>query len=116
MGGHPDNIEIVEGGVAALTPAEARRARIVKDEATGKDVVSVCRDANYKKEMIYLKEKVDAGAEFVITQMFMDAQVYLDFLAACKDYGITVPIVPGIMCLNTFGGFQRMTALCKTRL
>merc|ERR1712176_509367 len=68
------------------------------------------------KEMVYLKEKVDAGAEFVITQMFLDAQVYIDLVAACKDYGITVPIVPGIMCLNTFGGFQRMTALCKTRL
>merc|ERR1719433_1592876 len=46
----------------------------------------------------------------------MDPQVYIDFLAACKEYGINVPIVPGIMCLNTFGGFQRMTALCKTRL
>merc|ERR1712050_778629 len=51
-----------------------------------------------------------------ITQMFMDAQVYTDFVAACKEYGITVPIVPGIMCLNAFGGFERMTALCKTRL
>merc|ERR1712176_386540 len=68
------------------------------------------------KEMVYLKEKVDAGAEFVITQMFLDAQVYIDFVAACREYGITVPIVPGIMCLNTFGGFQRMTNLCKTRL
>merc|ERR1712151_1308918 len=113
--GHPDNIDVVDGGIAALTPAERRRARIVKDE-TGKEVVTVCRDANFKKEMVYLKEKVDAGAEFVITQMFMDAQVYLDFLAACKEYGINVPIVPGIMCLNTFGGFQRMTGLCKTRL
>merc|ERR1712151_1425289 len=113
--GRPDNIDVVDGGIAALTPAERRRARIVKDE-TGKEVVTVCRDANFKKEMIYLKEKVDAGAEFVITQMFMDPQVYTDFLAACKEYGINVPIVPGIMCLNTFGGFQRMTALCKTRL
>merc|ERR1712242_677745 len=65
---------------------------------------------------VYLKEKVDAGAQFVITQMFMDPQVYIDFVAACKEYGITVPIVPGIMCLNTLGGFERMTALCKTRL
>merc|ERR1712051_1088374 len=48
--------------------------------------------------------------------MFMDPQVYTDFLAECKQWGINVPIVPGIMCLNTFGGFQRMTALCKTRL
>merc|ERR1712242_464235 len=114
--GHPDNIDVVEGGISALTTSEARRARVVKDEATGKDVVTVCRDANFKREMVYLKEKVDAGAQFVITQMFMDPQVYTDFVAACKEHGITVPIVPGIMCLNTLGGFERMTALCKTRL
>mmetsp|Transcript_2761 Transcript_2761/g.3926 ORF Transcript_2761/g.3926 Transcript_2761/m.3926 type:complete len:818 (-) Transcript_2761:254-2707(-) len=113
--GHPDNIEVVEGGVAALTATEARRARIEKDES-GKEVVTVCRDANFKVEMDYLKEKVDAGAQFVITQMFLDAQVFLDFMAACKAHGINVPIVPGIMCLNNFGGFKRMTALCKTRL
>jgi len=113
--GHPDNIEVVEGGRGALSPSEARRARIVKDEA-GKEVVTVCRDDKFKVEMNYLKEKVDAGAEFVITQMFLDAQVYLDFVKECRAYGISVPIVPGIMCLNAFGGLQRMTALCKTRL
>eukprot|EP00931_Biecheleriopsis_adriatica_P062758 TRINITY_DN378_c0_g1_i4.p1 TRINITY_DN378_c0_g1~~TRINITY_DN378_c0_g1_i4.p1 ORF type:complete len:817 (-),score=244.51 TRINITY_DN378_c0_g1_i4:246-2696(-) len=113
--GHPDNIEVVEGGLAALSPSEARRARVVKDE-TGKEVVSVCRDANFHKEMVYLKEKVDAGSQFVITQMFLDAQVYLDFVKECRKYEIMVPIVPGIMCLNTFGGLKRMTELCKTRL
>merc|ERR1719215_24977 len=113
--GHPDNIDVVEGGREALTPTEARRARIVKDE-NGKEVVTVCRDENFKKEMVYLKEKVDAGAEMIITQMFLDAQVFLDFVEECKEYGINVPIVPGIMCLNNFGGLQRMTALCKTRV
>merc|ERR1719458_1108796 len=66
--------------------------------------------------MKYLKEKVDAGGQVIITQMFLDAQVFLDFCKSCKDYGINVPIVPGIMCLNTFGGLDRMTSLCKTRL
>jgi len=113
--GHPDNIEVVEGGVAALSPAEKRRARIAQDES-GKEVVTVCRDANFAKEMAYLKEKVDAGAQAIITQMFLDAQVFLDFMAACKEYGINATIVPGIMCLNNFGGFDRMTKLCKTRL
>lgn len=113
--GHPDNIEEVEGGLAALTPSEARRARVVKD-ATGKEVVTVCRDANFEKELVYLKEKIDAGASFAITQMFLDPQVYLDFVEACRKHGINAPIVPGIMCLNTLGGLKRMTDLCKTRV
>lgn len=113
--GHPDAITKVEGGRGELTPTEARRARIVQD-ADGKETVWVCRDEAYKKEMIYLKEKVDAGSEFVITQMFLDAQVYLDFVKECRAHGINVPIVPGIMCLNKFGGFERMTDMCKTRL
>jgi len=113
--GHPDAIEEVKGGVADLTPSEARRARIVKDEQ-GNDVVTVCRDAKFDKEMAYLKEKIDAGADFIITQMFLDAQVYLDFVEACKKWGINVPVLPGIMCLNGFGGLKRMTEMCKTRL
>merc|ERR1719394_817552 len=113
--GHPDAIEVVEGGVADLTPSEARRARIVKDDQ-GKDIVTVCRDASYAKEMAYLKEKIDAGADFIITQMFLDANVYLAFVEDCKKWGINVPVVPGIMCLNGFGGLKRMTELCKTRL
>merc|ERR1719162_1100780 len=113
--GHPDNIEVVEGGLAALTEAEKPRARVVKG-ADGKEVVSVCRDEKFAVEMKYLKEKVDAGAEFCITQMFLDPQVHLDFVKTCKDWGINVPIVPGIMCLNTLGGLKRMTELCKTRV
>jgi len=113
--GHPDNIDIVEEGRAGLTPSEARRARIVKDEH-GNEVVTVCRDENFKKEMVYLKEKVDAGASMIITQMFLEAQVFLDFVEECKKYKINVPVLPGIMCLNNFNGLQRMTSMCKTRL
>lgn len=113
--GHPDNIDVVEGGQAALTPTEARRARIAKRE-DGTEEVTVCRDENFRKEMIYLKEKVDAGATMIITQMFLDPQVFLDFVEECKKYEIHVPVLPGIMCLNNFNGLQRMTALCKTRV
>merc|ERR1719353_1512451 len=66
--------------------------------------------------MNYLKSKVDAGSDFIITQMFLDVQVYHDFVAASREYGITVPVVPGIMCLTGYGGFQRMTSLCKSLL
>lgn len=113
--GHPDVIEEVPGGLGSLSPTEQCRARVVKDKS-GKEVVTVCRDAAFEKEMAYLKEKVDAGAGLIITQMFLDTQVYVDFVAACRQCGISVPVIPGIMMLNTLGGLQRMTALCKTRL
>eukprot|EP00928_Gymnodinium_smaydae_P077328 TRINITY_DN6060_c0_g2_i2.p1 TRINITY_DN6060_c0_g2~~TRINITY_DN6060_c0_g2_i2.p1 ORF type:complete len:741 (-),score=168.93 TRINITY_DN6060_c0_g2_i2:824-3022(-) len=113
--GHPDAMEVVEGGVAALSASEKRRARVAVGE-DGKTVVTVCRDASFEKEMKYLKEKVDAGGQAIITQMFLDADVYLDFVKTCREWGINVPIVPGIMCLNAYGGFKRMTELCKTRL
>lgn len=62
----------------------------------------------------HLKEKVDAGAEFVITQLFYDVDVYIKFVADCRAAGITVPIVPGIMPIQNYGGFVRMTSFCNT--
>ena len=43
-----------------------------------------------------MKEKVDAGADYVVTQMFFDNQKYFEFVKAAKEAGINVPIIPGI--------------------
>ncbi|KAE9039967.1 putative methylenetetrahydrofolate reductase [Phytophthora rubi] len=67
-----------------------------------------------KADVQYLKEKVDAGADFVITQLFYDVQVFVDFVKECRAVGITVPIIPGIMPIQNYGGFERMTAFCNT--
>merc|ERR1719253_1537493 len=116
--GHPDNIDTIDGdvdaAVASLSEAEKKRYAISTDEA-GKKIVTVCRDDKYKIEMEYLKKKVDAGAQLVITQMFLDAGVFVAFMQDCKDWGINVPIIPGIMCLNGAGGLKRMVPMCKTR-
>jgi methylenetetrahydrofolate reductase (NADPH) len=48
-----------------------------------------------RMDVHYLKEKVDAGADFVLTQFFYDPNVYLEFLASCRAIGITCPIIPG---------------------
>lgn len=68
----------------------------------------------YEEEMVCLKEKVDAGADFVITQMFYDVDCFLKFAKRCRDDGITVPILPGILPIQNYRGFERMTGFCKT--
>ncbi|KAL0366543.1 UNVERIFIED_CONTAM: Methylenetetrahydrofolate reductase 1 [Sesamum radiatum] len=86
--GHPDVIQ--DGGVA---PLEA-----------------------YKNDLAYLKKKVDAGADLIVTQLFYDTDIFLKFVNDCRQIGITCPIVPGIMPINNFKGFLRMTGFCKTKI
>lgn len=56
---------------------------------------------NLLTDMHYLKAKVDAGAEYIVTQMFFDNQKYFDFVDACRTLGITVPIIPGLKPIKT---------------
>jgi methylenetetrahydrofolate reductase (NADPH) len=51
---------------------------------------------NLEIDLLKLKEKVDAGAEYIMTQMFFDNQKFFDFVNACKAIGINVPIIPGL--------------------
>jgi len=68
----------------------------------------------YAAELAYLKRKCDAGGEVIVTQLFYDVDLFLKFVSDCRSVGITAPIVPGVMPIQTYGGFKRMTGFCKT--
>ncbi|KAG8930278.1 hypothetical protein FRC03_000692 [Tulasnella sp. 419] len=68
------------------------------------------------REMNYFKEKCDAGASFVFTQMFYDVDVFFKWVAEVRRRGITLPIVPGIAPIQTWNGFIRSTKLSKTTI
>lgn len=55
---------------------------------------------NKEQDLIFLKQKVDAGAEYIVTQMFFDNKKYYRFVEKCRNIGITVPIIPGIKPIN----------------
>jgi methylenetetrahydrofolate reductase (NADPH) len=65
-------------------------------------------------EIIHLKDKIAAGADFVLTQFFYDTQMFVKYLARCRAAHITCPIIPGMMPIQSYSSFQRMTSFCRT--
>jgi methylenetetrahydrofolate reductase (NADPH) len=55
---------------------------------------------NLKTDIAFVKEKIKAGAQYIVTQMFYENQVYFDFVAACRQEGIEIPIIPGLKILT----------------
>nr|XP_057906567.1 methylenetetrahydrofolate reductase isoform X2 [Doryrhamphus excisus]XP_057906569.1 methylenetetrahydrofolate reductase isoform X2 [Doryrhamphus excisus]XP_057906570.1 methylenetetrahydrofolate reductase isoform X2 [Doryrhamphus excisus] len=68
---------------------------------------------SYEEDLRHLKEKVDAGANFVITQLFFRAETYLKFLDDCRALGITCPILPGIFPIQGYQSLRQLVKLSK---
>ncbi|CAG7936178.1 unnamed protein product [Penicillium nalgiovense] len=64
----------------------------------------------------HLKEKVDAGSSFVVTQMFYDADNFIEWVKKCRAKGINVPIIPGIMPIQTYASFIRRSNWTKVKV
>jgi methylenetetrahydrofolate reductase (NADPH) len=72
--------------------------------------------ANADADVAWLKRKIDAGATSAITQFFFDAETFLRFRDACVKAGITAPIIPGLLPIQSWEGTKRFAARCGTHV
>jgi methylenetetrahydrofolate reductase (NADH) len=67
-------------------------------------------------DLDYLKQKVDSGVQYLITQLFFDNQIYFDFVRAARAKGIDVPIVPGVIPAQSFAHTKRICDRCDASI
>jgi methylenetetrahydrofolate reductase (NADPH) len=66
----------------------------------------------FDQDLAYAKRKVDAGASFLITQLFFDNELYFEFVDAARTAGIDVPLIPGIMPITNYKQIKTITGMC----
>jgi len=71
---------------------------------------------NLGVDMVYTKEKIDAGADFAITQMFFDNRYFYQFMERADQAGIRVPVIPGIMPITNIEKVKRFSQMCGATL
>ena len=71
---------------------------------------------SYEDDLVHLKEKVDAGANMIITQLFFRAVDFIQFVKDCRNMGIDVPIIPGIFPIQAYNSVRQVVALAKSQI
>ena len=71
---------------------------------------------NWRDDLANFKRKVDAGANAAITQYFFNADAYFNFVNECRELGIDIPIVPGIMPISNYAQLARFSAMCGAEI
>ncbi|GJQ70183.1 putative methylenetetrahydrofolate reductase [Trypoxylus dichotomus] len=74
------------------------------------------RSGSLDEDLLHLKEKVIAGADFIITQAIFDVDTFRNFSMQCRDLGINVPILPGLFIINSYSSLMNMVKFCKLHL
>ena len=72
--------------------------------------------ASLEADIAFLKTKVEAGATFLITQLFFDNQLFFDFVPASRAVGIDVPIIAGVMPITSYAQIRRFCELCEATI
>jgi len=71
---------------------------------------------DYDQDLMYLKEKVDAGSDFIITQLFFKSSTFKKFVDDCRAIGINCPIIPGIMPIQSYDSLRHIVKLSKLEI
>ncbi len=107
---HPDGFANVLGLIEALAATGTFNIRVGAYPERHPDA------ADDTADILWLKRKIEAGASSAITQFFFEADTYLRFRDACVKAGITAPIIPGILPIQSWDGAKRFAARCGTHV
>ena len=113
-----DHFTRTEGGFGYASELVA----FIRDEGFPFCVGAACYPESHPEtpdmgeDLRHLKTKVDAGVDFLITQLFFDNQDYLSFVRRARAVGIDIPIVPGLMPVTNVAQIQRFTKMCGARI
>lgn len=111
-GGHQYSSQLIEQMVKMNEGQYLRRS----GQSTNFDIAVACYPEGHSEnpdaydDLLRLKDKFDAGAQYAISQMFLDAQTFLEFERRAREIGIDAPIIPGIKPVTSYKGLVRLTA------